>query len=234
MSALIINLFGAPGAGKSTGAAIIFAALKSSGVNAELITEFAKDKTWEGNQTALAAQDYIFAKQHYRIRRVADQVDVIVTDSPLLLSSFYLGEDKTLGNPFRRLVLHTFGCYDNINFFIHRQKAYNPAGRSQTETQSNEIAKDLYAFLMENHIEFYPVPGTSDGYEAIISIIANKYSKKKGGGVSAVRGSRPQSQGCPTGYDSQQNAARRAAGQQKVPERSRTSQLGARRTGGRG
>ena len=41
---LVVNLFGVPGAGKSTGAAYIFSQLKMAGVNAELITEFAKDK----------------------------------------------------------------------------------------------------------------------------------------------------------------------------------------------
>ena len=47
---LIINLFGAPGAGKSTGAAYVFSQLKAAGVNAELVTEFAKDKVWERNK----------------------------------------------------------------------------------------------------------------------------------------------------------------------------------------
>ena len=42
---MIINLFGGPGTGKSTGAAYIFAKLKMCGVNCELITEFAKDMT---------------------------------------------------------------------------------------------------------------------------------------------------------------------------------------------
>ena len=41
------SLFGAPGAGKSTGAAYIFSQLKMAGINAELVTEFAKDKVWE-------------------------------------------------------------------------------------------------------------------------------------------------------------------------------------------
>lgn len=40
----VINLFGQPGAGKSTGAAYIFSQLKLRGINAELVTEFAKDK----------------------------------------------------------------------------------------------------------------------------------------------------------------------------------------------
>ena len=41
---IIVNLFGVPGAGKSTGAAYIFSQLKMKGINAELITEFAKEK----------------------------------------------------------------------------------------------------------------------------------------------------------------------------------------------
>lgn len=51
----VINLFGQPGAGKSTGAAYIFSQLKLRGINAELVTKFAKDKnnvdkiTLEGN-----------------------------------------------------------------------------------------------------------------------------------------------------------------------------------------
>ena len=34
---LIVNLFGVPGAGKSTGAAQVFANLKKKGINAELV-----------------------------------------------------------------------------------------------------------------------------------------------------------------------------------------------------
>lgn len=44
MPTLVVNLFGGPGSGKSTGAAYVFARLKMLGYNAELVTEFAKDK----------------------------------------------------------------------------------------------------------------------------------------------------------------------------------------------
>ena len=47
---LVVNLFGTPGAGKSTGAAYIFSNLKMRGINAELVTEFAKDMVWEDNK----------------------------------------------------------------------------------------------------------------------------------------------------------------------------------------
>lgn len=79
---IVINLFGAPGSGKSTGATYIFTALKLLGVNVELITEFAKDKVWGNNIEAINNQAYIFGEQSFRMSRCKDKVDVIVTDSP--------------------------------------------------------------------------------------------------------------------------------------------------------
>ena len=106
---LVINLFGAPGSGKSTGAAEIFAALKKKGINAELVTEFAKDKTWEHNMLALGCQEYIFGKQSYRLRRCRDDVEVIVTDSPLPLSLIYLEDDDlNRDNAFQKVVMNVF------------------------------------------------------------------------------------------------------------------------------
>ena len=64
---IIVNLFGAPGAGKSTLAAYIFSKLKMRDINVELITEFAKDKTWEKNFSALKNQAYMFGKLGFAI-----------------------------------------------------------------------------------------------------------------------------------------------------------------------
>lgn len=49
----VINLFGAPGSGKSVAASYIFSQLKMKGVECELIQEFAKDLTWEDRKIAL-------------------------------------------------------------------------------------------------------------------------------------------------------------------------------------
>ena len=72
---LIVNLYGAPGAGKSTGAAYVFSQLKMHGINAELVTEFAKDKVWEESKAVFQNQAYIFGKQYFRISRVQGKVD---------------------------------------------------------------------------------------------------------------------------------------------------------------
>ena len=49
MNTIAGNLFGEPSAGKSTVAMDITARLKRAGINAEYVSEFAKDKAYEQN-----------------------------------------------------------------------------------------------------------------------------------------------------------------------------------------
>lgn len=84
----VINLIGGPGAGKSTTAAGVFFLLKLLNVRCELVTEFAKELTYDENWSDLKRQLYVTAEQERRQRRLVDKVDFIVTDSPLLLGVF--------------------------------------------------------------------------------------------------------------------------------------------------
>lgn len=167
---LIINLFGAPGAGKSTGAAYIFSKLKMLGVNAELVTEFAKDKVWENNTEVLSNQTYVFGKQHFRISRCANKVDVIVTDSPLLLSALYNKSDL-LGEEFNDLVAKIFKSYNSVNYFIERDKPYNPKGRLQTENESDCLAEKIKDMLAKYDIQYENRRGNLSAYDKIVEDI---------------------------------------------------------------
>ena len=173
---VVINLFGAPGAGKSTGAAYIFSQLKMLGVNAELVTEFAKDKVWENNTEVLSNQTYVFGKQHFRISRCADKVDVIVTDSPLLLSAIY-NKSELLGEDFNNLVAKIFKSYESINYFIERSKPYNPVGRLQTEQESDDIASEIKAMLDKYEVPYYEVAGNTRGYDTVVEHIYGKLKR---------------------------------------------------------
>lgn len=167
---LIANLYGAPGAGKSTGAAYIFAKLKMSGVNVELVTEFAKDKVWEESKEVFNNQAYIFGKQYFRISRCENKVDVIVTDSPLILSIIY-NNSEILGEDFNKVVLNVMNSYNTKNYFINRVKEYNPKGRFQTEEESDELSEDIRDFLLKQGIDFYEVEGDTAGYDKIVEDI---------------------------------------------------------------
>lgn len=175
---LVVNLFGVPGAGKSTGAAYIFSHIKMLGVNAELITEFAKDKTWERNDEAFKNQAYVFGEQSYRISRCADKVDVIITDSPLPLSIMY-NSNKRLTENFNKAVMDVFNSYNNLNYLLLRVKPYNPAGRRQTEAESDALGASVISLLQDRDIPYCSIDGDTDGYDQIIANIMAIYNKEK-------------------------------------------------------
>lgn len=172
---IVINLFGAPGAGKSTGAARIFSNLKAAGINAELVTEFAKDKVWEESKAVFQDQLYILAKQNFRLSRLNDKVDVAITDSPIILSAFY--KDKHEFKNFKPFIFELFESYDNINFFVNRVKPYNPVGRFQTEEESDEISSSLKSMLLDEGISYIDINGSVESYDDITRIVLEALNK---------------------------------------------------------
>lgn len=175
---IIVNLYGGPGSGKSTGAAYIFSMLKMSGVDAEYVAEFAKDKVWEGNQEVFKCQFYITGKQAYRIARCFGKVDVIVTDSPIRLGKIYAD----------RIGLTQLGlaCVEaadqfnlhSIDIFLKRVKPYNPNGRNQTEDESKGIDKDIMNMLNEQNVPYQTFTGDLDGYKQIYNLIMQRLAPR--------------------------------------------------------
>lgn len=173
---MIVNLFGVPGAGKSTGAAYIFSRLKMEGVNCELVTEFAKDKVWEQTEEVFKNQAYIFGKQSFKISRCHDKVDVVITDSPLPLSIFY-NHDPRLTENFNNAVMDFFNSYQNLNYLLLRTKPYNPVGRMQTEEESNNLKQPMIDLLVSRGIDYKEEFGEIEGYERIVSDILFELAK---------------------------------------------------------
>ena len=175
---LIVNLYGAPGAGKSTGAAYIFSRLNMAGVNVDLVTEFAKDKVWEESKTAFENQVYIFGEQFFRISRLEGKVDVVVTDSPLMLNSYYGKDDIRLGDEFNALVKKISNSYDTLDIFFQRVKPYNPLGRRHTEAESDSISDELLEFLNKNGVKPIMFAGDISGYDSIVGITLDLLKRK--------------------------------------------------------
>jgi len=172
---MIINLYGGPGLGKSTTAAGVFSLLKLHGVNAELVTEFAKDLTWEERHKTLTNQYYIWGKQYHKMWRLRDEVDVIVTDSPLLLSLLY---GKTCAS-FHETVIKTFNdTFNNMNYVLKRVKDYNPKGRNQTEQDARCIDAQVEQMLLREQIPYKTMPGSHYGINGIMIDVLKKLNIK--------------------------------------------------------
>lgn len=167
----VVNLFAGPGAGKSTTAADVFARLKRADVNCELVTEFAKDKVWENSTDVLENQLYVLSKQHHRLFRLRGNVDVAITDSPLMLCAYY-GEGWADG--FSEFVYRLFNKFDNMNYSLIRKKKYNPKGRLQTEDEAKEIDSNLESMLSDWGISRSYVYGTKAGARHIANDVLQR------------------------------------------------------------
>lgn len=147
----VINLYGGPSSGKSTTAAGLFYLMKINGYKVELVTEYAKDMTYEQRHNILEDQLYIFAKQARRLKRLEDQVDFAVTDTSLLLSIIYNRTDNKFLN---LLIDETYKKYYNIDIFVNRVKPYQQYGRSQTEKESKCLDKIIRNNLTNGKFDF--------------------------------------------------------------------------------
>ena len=170
---IVVNFLGEPSCGKSTAAAYVFSKLKMLGISCEYVSEFMKDKVYEDNKEVAAHQEYIFGKQSFKMDRVAGKVDVIITDSPLILSALY-NNDETLGEHFNDVVLHKFNTYENYTYLLRRKHKYENSGRLQDEQQSEALRKKLICLLSENNIEFKQVNSDIRNYDTIVENIKER------------------------------------------------------------
>ena len=140
----VINLAAGPGAGKSTTAAGLFNIMKLKGFKVEMVTEFAKELTYDKAEGTLSNQLLVFAEQENRIRRLAldGNVEYVITDSPIILSLVYANR-KEFGEWFVRTALEVNSKYQNRYWIIKRNKPYATYGRNQTEAQARELDKKI-------------------------------------------------------------------------------------------
>lgn len=167
----VINLLGGPGAGKSTMALRLTGELKHRRMNAEYVSEWAKDLVWHERYKCLADQLWVFGQQHHAIYMLAHKVDYVITDSPILLSLHYVEGSMTNAptapgyewyEHFKELVLETYDLYDNVNYVIQRgDRKFIQAGRNQNEEDAMVIDNNINN-LLDHYGFFYKTVSSLD------------------------------------------------------------------------
>lgn len=172
---LVVNLYGAPGVGKSTAASYIFYKLKSKGISCELVTEVAKDLCWEDNKTALSNQLYVAGNQSYRLSRLEGKVDVVVTDAPIMLQPIYYKlNKKPREDLFGDLMYEVYNQYENINIIINYREEPIKEGRVEYNSKSiQDIIMKVVDALGEEEICIIDDVTREDNYDYILDKIYN-------------------------------------------------------------
>lgn len=137
---LIVNFYAGPGCGKTTAALELTAALKKKGYNVEYVSEYAKELVLEDRLEELKDQQKVTDEQFHRLDRLRNVVDIIVTDSPVLLGLIY-GEG-TLSVEYESQVRQYYDSFDNFNMFMVRDRSTSYQTEGRLETENEAIALD--------------------------------------------------------------------------------------------
>lgn len=157
MNTIVVNAFGGPGVGKTTMCWEIASELKKKGIITEYVSEYAKElvyeERWDILDDSMKNQKVILEEQKRRLDRLVGKVQVIVTDSPLLLSITY-ANDAT--DEYKADILRQFNEYDNINFVIvrNRRREFQQSGRKQNFEESKEKDIQITQLLEDNEIVY--------------------------------------------------------------------------------
>lgn len=150
---LLINFYSGPGAGKTTVSLELTAELKKAGFNVEYVSEYAKELVLENKAEMLKDQQHVIDEQYRRLDRYRDSVDIIVTDSPLLLGQVY-GEGR-ISKEYHNQIRAYHDSFDNFNLWVTRgDEAYQQAGRVENLEQAKELDGRIKAMMKANKLYY--------------------------------------------------------------------------------
>lgn len=132
--------------------------MKVLGIKCELVTEYAKDLSYEKPDGKVwPSQWEILKEQTKRLERLDGKVDFAITDSPLPHVVLYASRWDDL---LRFHAWDSFHSYDNVNYRIRRVKPFQSYGRVHNVQQAAKVSASLDAILPAGTVN---VPGD---YEA--------------------------------------------------------------------
>ena len=153
-----INLYGGPGVGKSTLAAVAYAWLQQHDYSAELVREWVKVWAYRGRRIKPFDYVYTFANQlHAEDRLLQEGVEILVTDSPVYLQCMYAAKHQMRAASELRYIAKWFEeTYPSVNFFVDRAQfaVYEQAGRYEDLGAAMEMDQYILTCLQAWHIPF--------------------------------------------------------------------------------
>ncbi len=178
----IICLYGGPNSGKTTCMHGLTYHFKKNGVTAEENPEYVKDWVWEDRKIRPGDQTYFFAKMARNERiYMENEVSVITTDSPLILTHFYgLKYDRFERESNTSLIMlkhHHEVCkyygFTVDHYVVNCNKPYDTKGRYQDEKTARSFDKEIEDLLIDTGIKYQKI--SEDGSDKVVEKILKNY-----------------------------------------------------------
>ena len=143
----------------------LFYALKLKNKTVEMCPEIIKQWAWDGIKPNQYDQYFLMGQEIKQQSRLLGKVDYAISDSPVMQNSFYndyLNSKDNLYRPTKDyLELVERDGHIIKNFFLFRNKPFEPKGRYQTAEEADNIAIHLVNYL-EMHGMHFPVLNGKD------------------------------------------------------------------------
>lgn len=174
----LINIIGAPGVGKSTISALLFAYMKMRGYVVEYVQEYVKKLVWTRDFDSINNQYYLSKKTFETLDQIVSSgsIKYCISDGPLLHGLVYNQQnvhntsniEKT-----EKFILECIGKFNNINIYLERVpgRQYETAGRIHTEDESIEVGNLLKDLLERNGMEYVSFAADPANVDKIIDYI---------------------------------------------------------------
>jgi hypothetical protein len=138
---IVFNICAAPGGGKSTAAADLFAAFKKEGYHAELVGEAAREFIYSEGKAALFDNQFLVSglqwERLYRLHRCG--IEIAISDSPIIQGLLYAEHFPY----YKELKAILQKCHDQFphtyNIFLKRNWPYVSENRNQTEEEATAM-----------------------------------------------------------------------------------------------
>lgn len=175
---LVVNLFGGPGAGKSTLAHRLCADLAMRGRLIEYSPEYAKEIIWEGRRDMLdgsvVSQAVVASEQINRLNRLIGRVEIAVTDSPVLLEVPYVdGNDRSCASFVESLAAY-HRSLRRLDVLVNRGSSYDTRGRKHTLDESMALDGAIRVLLEdagEGFFEYFRDDSDQANYASLLASI---------------------------------------------------------------
>lgn len=151
----VINLFGAPGSGKSKIAQLIAGMSFKYGNNIQYVDEYAKKLCWEKSDKKRFENQVLITAEQYTKQLVLleNNIEYCVTDSPIIFGTLYSPENYF--NTYNKLCFELFESFTNYNFLIKRGDFdYESVGRNEDEASSDILHRQQTQLLINNNYDF--------------------------------------------------------------------------------
>ena len=173
-----INIIGAPGVGKSTISALLFANMKIRGYIVEYVQEYVKKLVWTRDFESINNQYYLSKKTFETLNQIVSSgsIEFCISDGPLLHGLVYnIQNSNNTSNieKTEKFILDCIGKFNNINIYLEAVpgREYEPAGRIHTEEESKQVGNLLKDLLQKNKIDYVSFPADPIHVDKIIDHI---------------------------------------------------------------